>query len=473
MTRPFTAVATRLQALGFDDGVVEQTLAPARELLEGPPRILFIGGFNAGKSSVINALVGVPVAPVGATPVTALVTHVRYGDAHRVRCVARGGERSWLEPEAYANLVDQSATATDAAARRAAISYVEVFYPAEVLKRATLVDSPGLGSFDPRDDETTLAHLTSADAICWVFDIEPGPQGPLVETIRRLAPQMPLTWGVLNKADLKTPTERLQVQECFDSALGLHFRRLKLFSASQAIAVAAGRAVHPDDAAGVRLDVVEQILRVLGDGPRKAPEEARPEAIAMARDAACWLIGARWREVVADIAAIERFDGLPTKESPLMVFDEGIGRVIADAATAMIWRTDPVLNFINRANKGEGVATAVCRYRDTSAAFLRRIEIAIRQRDPPWRVPKGFIDVNLLRSYRKRAVVWDKEDFGAVAGVILADPLHKRDVAEMPFRARTALRSLLEATAPTAPALTERDALESAARDLQTLATTD
>ncbi len=310
MTAPFSKLAERLSSLGLSADGIEAALAPARAALVSPPRILIMGGFNVGKSSVVNALVGAPVAPVGAIPVTALLTQVSYGPEHRVRCKLRSGETAPLDPEAFRRLVDQSARDAAAAEQRAQIRHIEVEYPTEILRRATLVDSPGLGSLDARDDATTEAAISEADAVFWVFDAVKGaPEHGEVETLKRLGPKMRRAWGVLNKADLCTPTEKLRVQEAFDKQIGRYFRRLKLYSADLAIKVASER-VEADDAAGVRLDLVDLAVESLHDMPRSAHSDVREKALGLARDAACLLAGRRWRALVADCEAAERFGGI-------------------------------------------------------------------------------------------------------------------------------------------------------------------
>ena len=43
-------------------------------------RIIVVGGFSRGKSSLINALLGEKLLPAKLTPTTALLTFIRYGE---------------------------------------------------------------------------------------------------------------------------------------------------------------------------------------------------------------------------------------------------------------------------------------------------------------------------------------------------------------------------------------------------------
>ena len=52
---------------------------------EGHLRVAALGQFKRGKSTLLNALLGSPLLPMGVTPVTALPTFIRAGDFPRVR----------------------------------------------------------------------------------------------------------------------------------------------------------------------------------------------------------------------------------------------------------------------------------------------------------------------------------------------------------------------------------------------------
>ena len=75
----------RLAALGEELGanrVAEDARDLAARVSEGRFYLACIGQFKRGKSTLINALIGEPVLPVGFIPVTAVPTVIRYG-AHQ------------------------------------------------------------------------------------------------------------------------------------------------------------------------------------------------------------------------------------------------------------------------------------------------------------------------------------------------------------------------------------------------------
>src|SRR3982750_4998997 len=74
------------QAQGFD----------VRRRLGEPLRVAIAGRLKAGKSTLVNALIGRRVAPTAVGECTRVVTRFRYGPADRVDVVCRDGQRKSL-----------------------------------------------------------------------------------------------------------------------------------------------------------------------------------------------------------------------------------------------------------------------------------------------------------------------------------------------------------------------------------------
>ncbi|MGB4104408.1 MAG: dynamin family protein, partial [Candidatus Microthrix parvicella] len=74
------AVGLLREAASELDAVLERRADElAERLSEGDFRVAVCGGFSNGKSSLINALIGEDLLPVGVLPVTSIATEVRHG----------------------------------------------------------------------------------------------------------------------------------------------------------------------------------------------------------------------------------------------------------------------------------------------------------------------------------------------------------------------------------------------------------
>lgn len=168
-----------------------------------------IGQFNRGKTSLMNAVLGMDRLPTGIVPLTSVITVVRHGSRE---CALVEYENSMLRPEI--TLADLPAYVTEEGnpGNEKHIRTVEVQLPAEILRRGfRFVDTPGLGSAIAANTATTERFLPESDAVVFVTSCD----SPLTEleidylrTVRRLVHK---TFLIVNKSDLLPPRQREQV----------------------------------------------------------------------------------------------------------------------------------------------------------------------------------------------------------------------------------------------------------------------
>jgi GTPase Era involved in 16S rRNA processing len=177
----------------------------AARLSEGRFYLACIGQFKRGKSTLINALVGECILPVGFVPVTAVPTVVRYGAQGKARIQFRDG--SWREIDT--SDLEQYVSEEHNPENTKGITGAEVFVPSTLLSTGMcLVDTPGLGSVFTGNTATTKALLPRIDAALVVLGADPplaGEELGLVEAVGRQVQNLIL---VLNKADRTTDAER-------------------------------------------------------------------------------------------------------------------------------------------------------------------------------------------------------------------------------------------------------------------------
>ena len=198
----------RLASLGEELGstrVADEAHELAARVSEGRFFVACVGQFKRGKSTLINALIGEPILPVGFIPVTAVPTVIRFGEQRRVRIRCRDG--SWREID-VADLKEYVSEEHNPENTKG-IGGVEVFVPSPLLaKGMCLVDTPGLGSVFSGNTEATQAFIPHIDAALVVVGADPplaGQELGLVETVARQVQNLIL---VLNKADRTTGEEK-------------------------------------------------------------------------------------------------------------------------------------------------------------------------------------------------------------------------------------------------------------------------
>jgi len=178
--RALNALRDALQRFGADvapnDGrTLDDTIAHLDELF----LLVIAGEFNSGKSSFINALLGDKVLTEGVTPTTDRITLLRYG-----------AEPSETPLEEF---------------------LLERNFPADVLQRLTIVDTPGTNAIIRRHEELTRDFIPRSDLVLFVTSAD----RPFTESERAFLSAIQ-EWGkkiviVLNKVDLLEQHEVDQV----------------------------------------------------------------------------------------------------------------------------------------------------------------------------------------------------------------------------------------------------------------------
>ena len=127
--------------------------------------LVVVGEFNHGKSSFVNALLGENVLPVGVTPTTAAIHHLKYAETPESTVVYSSGRReSLLFGETRKFAVGGGGSSED-------VDYLEVGYPAALLKeRILLVDTPGVNDLSLSRADITYSYIPRADAVLFLLD---------------------------------------------------------------------------------------------------------------------------------------------------------------------------------------------------------------------------------------------------------------------------------------------------------------
>lgn len=125
-----------------------------------PMRIALAGTLKAGKSTLVNALVGQDIAPTDATEATRIVTWFRHGPTPKVTANHRGGRRSNV-PIAH----DGGLTFDLSRLNPADVVDLDVQWPAQELIDTTIIDTPGTSSLARDVSERTLRLLVPDDGV--------------------------------------------------------------------------------------------------------------------------------------------------------------------------------------------------------------------------------------------------------------------------------------------------------------------
>jgi GTP-binding protein EngB required for normal cell division len=206
-----TPVLRKLESVISEHGLVEfrSTLSMILDRLEDNSfEIAIFGRVSSGKSSLLNAMLGMDVLPVGVTPITAVPTRLLYGETPAVHVwfANRTPERFDIAqlPEFVAEQLNRG--------NEKHVTRIVVQLPSPRLREGiAFVDTPGLGSLATRGAAETLAYLPRCDLGVVLIDAGSTLTPDDLQTIQILYDAAIPAMVLLSKADLLTLEDRSRV----------------------------------------------------------------------------------------------------------------------------------------------------------------------------------------------------------------------------------------------------------------------
>lgn len=169
-------------------GLLEKVTALEDDIRQDRYKILVLGEFKRGKSTLVNALLGRSILPMDVLPETATLNEVVYSEKPFVKVFYSNSlvEDGTLTPEFLKRF---SANAENSQAYL--VDKIQMGYPLPFLaNNITLVDTPGVADLDETRCDVTYKILPEANAVIFLLDANtPLTQSERDFLVDRLLPQ--------------------------------------------------------------------------------------------------------------------------------------------------------------------------------------------------------------------------------------------------------------------------------------------
>jgi GTPase Era involved in 16S rRNA processing len=197
------------EPLGADFTIYRNQLSELKtRLSKGRLHFAILGQFNRGKSTFINALLGMKTLPTSVLPLTSVPTIIEYGT--KQSCTIRFlNEKKDLVVSDCAERIEstlkQFVAEESNPENRFGVKDAVVTCNSPLLSNGTvLIDTPGFGSTHLHNTQTTLDLLAECDAALFLLSADPPMTQTEMEFLRQVKNYVPKLFFALNKVDLLT-----------------------------------------------------------------------------------------------------------------------------------------------------------------------------------------------------------------------------------------------------------------------------
>jgi hypothetical protein len=152
----------------------ESVLAELAESLSSPFTLAVFGYMKTGKSTLINALIGKPLAITGTDEATATLNWIVYGDENQEKDFLIHWKDRHPEAMPVAALKQWAGKSPEVLERIGQITHLQLFARSDLIKDINIVDTPGVGTVAQAHTNTANSIISKeegkkADALLYVF----------------------------------------------------------------------------------------------------------------------------------------------------------------------------------------------------------------------------------------------------------------------------------------------------------------
>ena len=173
-------------------------LSIIRGSLELPIKVVLMGEVKAGKSTLINSILGRELSRTSVLEATSAIYHFYYSEAEECSIITKNGRFKVQDIDKLIEMLEEKSEDT---AFINECTNIEIGLNLPILKQFDLIDTPGLGTVTDSNEEITKRYIPWSDIVVWVFNSNYIGQQNIRNYIFDIKDQGKDIIGVLNRID--------------------------------------------------------------------------------------------------------------------------------------------------------------------------------------------------------------------------------------------------------------------------------
>lgn len=210
---------------------IDSIICGCIDSLSNPLKVVLMGEVKAGKSTLLNALLGVEISYMNVVEATAAILEVKYSQKEYAVI-----ERKDNSKEKYSDIKNLNAILDEKRNDQKFFNEIDkicIYTPIEKVKEITIVDTPGLNTVTSENENRTKNYIANCDVIVWVMNGNHLGQSDVTDAINNIMDYGKPILCVVNRID-EVDGEPEQLEDYVRDEMGYMFKEVFAVSAKMA-----------------------------------------------------------------------------------------------------------------------------------------------------------------------------------------------------------------------------------------------